>query len=440
MRTFRLSAIQAILVISLCNSLMSTTSTFASEKVPEPRPITLPEAIQLGLENNPALQALAVRFERLARHEDVEGALPDPQVSYAQFIEGVQTRTGDQEFVLGVSQMFPWFGVLSLRGERAAIEAQQIHQDYNIARLDLRKAIVDQWIHLSYEKDLQDLVELDRDTLQETVDVVSFLYTNAQQGRDAWLRAQTELARVENELLGFPARIEALRAEFARLINHSGEPLEFIFAPDLEYSLHGTRDNLLNHALQSRPELEKNGLRQQQAILDRELADKQDYPEFTIGINYIGIGDSPLNPPDEGDDAWSVGIRFNVPLPNARRKAIKRIAAYQHEEAVLARNHLSNEIVRDLDQLLPQIKSITGQQEVLTTSLIPLAEEALEASRISYESGKTTFLDLLDAERTYISTRKQLVTLNRDYQLALSRLERILGHSILPIDPAEVNP
>ena len=46
-------------------------------------------------------------------------ALPDPMVTFTQAIRSVETRVGPQDNAVMLSQAFPWFGKLDLKGQMA---------------------------------------------------------------------------------------------------------------------------------------------------------------------------------------------------------------------------------------------------------------------------------------------------------------------------------
>ncbi|MBN2326838.1 MAG: TolC family protein [Candidatus Omnitrophica bacterium] len=390
--------------------------------------VTLEGAIETALLNNPRLQAIYARFEGLSLRNPQVSSLPDPKINYSQFVEGVQTRTGEQEFIIGVSQTLPWFGELRLQGEIADRKARQALEEYRLAMLDIRKQVSEAVYRLNYEKAAMELAEEDRATLEQSLEVASALYATAQRSREAVLKAQTELARVENELTGYPARIAALESELSSLL-HDDRRIDILDSfPETDRWLSGIGLNaLIEAAKQERPEMRHIELDREIADLEYELARKDDYPDVTLGVNYIGIGNSPTNPVDEGDDAWNIGIGINIPIPNARRKAAKRIAHTMQAEAEYRKLAQEDQIEKEIASILPELEALQQQQSILQTNLIPLAQETFEAGRISYESGRASFLDLLDAQRTYIKVRADLLKVQRDHRLAAVRLERAIG-------------
>jgi hypothetical protein len=68
--------------------------------------------------NNPGLEAAFNRWKAALEMVSQARTLPAPRFNYGCFIQEVETRVGPQEQRVGLSQMFPWFGKLRLRGAR----------------------------------------------------------------------------------------------------------------------------------------------------------------------------------------------------------------------------------------------------------------------------------------------------------------------------------
>ena len=80
---------------------------------------TLNDYLQEALENNPEVQASYLEFEAALISVSRENSLPDPTVSIGYFISPIETRVGAQQAKISITQMFPWFGTLRQKEDRA---------------------------------------------------------------------------------------------------------------------------------------------------------------------------------------------------------------------------------------------------------------------------------------------------------------------------------
>jgi outer membrane protein TolC len=76
---------------------------------------------------------------------------------------------------------------------------------------------------------------------------------------------------------------------------------------------------------------------------------------------------------------------------------------------------------------LEKIDTLTHHVELYERQLIPKAKQALEATRISYESGGATLQDVVLSERTLWDMESTAREHFADCQMALSDLEAIIG-------------
>jgi len=70
---------------------------------------------------------------------------------------------------------------------------------------------------------------------------------------------------------------------------------------------------------------------------------------------------------------------------------------------------------------------------------MPQAQQAFEATRLSYESGKATFLDWITSQRNV----RDIEAMGREhlahYQMAVAELEAVIGANIYSAAPASSN-
>ena len=91
---------------------------------------TLEDYYSIAAENNPGVQAKYIAFEAAMKRTSQVNSLPDPILSFGYFISPVETRVGPQQARFSLSQMFPWFGSLSARGDAAAFRAEAVYQEF----------------------------------------------------------------------------------------------------------------------------------------------------------------------------------------------------------------------------------------------------------------------------------------------------------------------
>ena len=79
----------------------------------------LRDYVSRALGSNPALAEAEARYRAALEQVPQVTALPDPMVTFTQAIRSVETRVGPQDNAVMLSQAFPWFGTLDLKGQMA---------------------------------------------------------------------------------------------------------------------------------------------------------------------------------------------------------------------------------------------------------------------------------------------------------------------------------
>ena len=90
--------------------------------------VDLDSYVRYGLHHNAGLRAAYEQFLAAVERIPQVSSLPDPVFSFTQFLEEVQTRTGPQQRRYSLTQAFPWFGELELRGNVARIQMEELWQ------------------------------------------------------------------------------------------------------------------------------------------------------------------------------------------------------------------------------------------------------------------------------------------------------------------------
>lgn len=378
--------------------------------------------------NNPGLRADYAAFEAALQKAPQARSLPDPMFEYERMAEAFRFRD-EMESTFRLSQTFPWFGKQSLMGRIAEEDAAVAFEDYRAAVLNAIRDASQAYDRLAFAYASYDLAREEKRLVGQFLESAAAAYASGRQGRQAVLKAQTELARIENELLGVPSEIRMLEAELNRLL---GDPAGRALPRPAETAL-SVADldrEFLAEALGRRPELGKIDRLIEQSQLMQDLARKDYRPDVTLGLFYTFNEERDMFSGGEMDDEWGAMVGLNIPIPNARRRAQVIEARKMEEENRLRREELETMIAEGVESALARLRSLNDQLVVFEDSLLPLAQETFDVSQAEYTAGMGSFLDLLDAERTLLGTRRSYLQLVRDYRLSLADLERATGARI----------
>ena len=128
-----------------------------------------------------------------------------------------------------------------------------------------------------------------------------------------------------------------------------------------------------------------------------------------------------------GRDALAVSLGIKVPLWRGKLNAQVDEAQIEARRAETQLEALALDIRTQLADLQQQRQRQQRQLTLLRDTLIPQAETALEATLNAYSTGRTDFLDLLDAERTLFQLQMESEATYARFLKTTAALERTLG-------------
>jgi len=393
-----------------------------------PEPV-LREYIQRALEANPTIREALARSSAAERRVPQVTALPDPMLTFGQAIQRPETRVGSQLNTLTLSQMFPWFGKLDLRGQIAAQDATATHDLYLARQRDVVAAVKRAYYELAYVDTAVGISQEERDLLDHYESLAQSRYSTGQGLQQAVLKIQAEITRVTSRL----DTLDQQRVSFAARLNTlMDRPPETSVPAVARPSLPEVAVDLGD--LSRLGEEHRQELRAARALVERgertiDLAKKDSWPDVAVGVSYTNIlGRDVLQPPpDNGKNALMFSLGVSVPLwrekyrAGVQRATEETLAQRQSYEA------LRNEVAFAVRDQAARLDTLGGQVRLFTRVLIPQAEEALRSTESAYETGQVAVLELLDSERVLLQVRLGNARQETDFLIALTELERAVG-------------
>ncbi len=415
-------AVQVAVAIVLC----APTAAVAQS----PETLDLKEVLQLVRERNPRLQALGAAAEAAAFREPEASTLPDPTLQLGVMNFGVPNFNTDMAMSMVPSvqlmQMVPFPGKLGLKGEIAGYGYDMALATADEAWWQIRGGAAALFYDL-YSLDRR--TEVMRETLallQDFQQVARTMYA-AGRGRQAdVLRADVEVARLDGEI----HQMEAFRvAKAARLNGVLDRPASTAIPTptlgDLPVS-HPVADTLEAWARETRPVLTRARFGVEQAQSRFELADRQIWPDLTVGLAY-----GQRNRGTGTERMGSVMVALSLPIHAGSRQHALRDEAGAMER--LAEADLTGglaEVDARIGELLAEMTRARTLAELYRDEVIPQARATVESAFSSYRVGTVDFMTLVDAQMTANRYEGELYALLADYGRAIAALESTVGRML----------
>ncbi len=408
-----------LLVLSAPLCAPSLAQTVSPEK--------LENLIAEAEKNNPRIQQAFHQWKAAEHKIKEEEGLPDPRVSYAYFGRSVETRVGPQEQKFGVSQKVPFPGKLKDKGEIQETKARILKEKYEAVKTETARDVKLAFYDLYWmDRDLEISAE-EKSILEDAERVAQKKYETNLSPQNDVIKLQVELSKIIEKTTLIKQNRARLEARMNALLGRPAEtPLSIsrdLDRKEVSYPL----SEAIEKASKERQELIAADLNVKKSELAQSLARKESLPDVTFGFEYISIGGGTTSSPDDGRDAWAGTVAIDLPfwwdrINSGIRASEEELAAAQEKQKDV-RDRVEYE-VQDEYFKIAAYKDIVALYE---SALVPQARQAFESSQKGFETGSVSFIDWLDAQRTYLQTRLAYYKAVADYQKAVASLERVVG-------------
>jgi len=343
----------------------------------------LDELVAVALANAPEAAAARATAEAARRRVGPAATLPDPFLSL--------TWQREEPFDVMVSQPIPWPGKLALARSAAASEAREVESGV-IARtnLTIEARVRNAWYDLVLARAIDRILEDRRESATQIEASVRERYAAGLAVQQDVLRAQVELARIDELKAAQAATIVSRRAELNRLAGRAQDT-----AIDTPNELPGddevpAADVVIASMAGRSPELAASRQAIETGRIRVELAKKNFLPDFVVS----------------GSSMRQVGAGISLPI-FVRQRQQNQLAEAQAQ--MRARTADADVVSRELElrtrERLAQLEAALRIGRLYRDRILPLDELSLESALASYQAGKVPFITVLDALNTLFNDR-----------------------------------
>jgi len=383
----------------------------------------LPELIQEALLKNPEIQAARQQWEAASKRVPQAGSLEDPnvQVQWWNAPESFNLARA-QNTIIGVSQKFPFPGKLSLKEEVATRSAGISEQALHAKERDLVARVKQAYYTLFFADQTIQIHHEQVDLLKQFLASATARFRTGKGTQVDVLKAQVELSTLYQQLPVLEQQRESAQGKLNTLLDRdprmpvapAQRPRERRFEKDLE--------ELYQLATQGRPELKAADLAVQRHEQSRALAVRQYYPDLNVAVQRFQNF--------QANDGFGAVLSINVPFAfwtkpkydAAVHEAAAGVAAARADLHTL--ENLTRFQIRDL---LAKVRASWEVTVLYRTTILPQAEQSIEAARAGYRTGRTPLLDLIEADRALRQFQLAYYQALVDRENRLAELEQVVG-------------
>ncbi len=150
------------------------------------------------------------------------------------------------------------------------------------------------------------------------------------------------------------------------------------------------------------------------------VARREFFPDLTLAGSYNELW-------QESDLQPFVGITINLPLRIGRRRAALEEAKARLERARSERTAVEDDVRFGVQSGVDRLREARHVMRLFEERLLPAARDQVEAARAGFETGRNSFLALIDAERNLLNAELGLEESRTDVSRRRAELDRALG-------------
>ena len=361
--------------------------------------LTLKDAIELALANNPELRASTARIGAAAGRAYQARLWSNPELEMSAEDWPVSGGRGfsDAKQTIGLAQTFPFPGKKKLDRQIGASGVRLTEAELNLRRLELVRDVKAAFFQVlaaerlvAVEGELVIVAESSASTARKRV--AAGAAADQEQ-----LRAEIPLEQARTELSSFQRELVSARQTLAMLLGRPELAQAPIYGALAEALTPGLLEQGPERWLATHPAVVTARTSRDRAGLELRRAKLEPYPDVKVGLAGGRMGET---------DQSIIQLGFSVPLPiidSGKGRKQEAEANVSVADAELAR--VEQRLLRDWATASQRLRTAAEQVANYRERILPKANEALRLVQTGFEQGKFGFIDLLDIQRTTAEVR-----------------------------------
>lgn len=413
-------------VAALVTSAIFSAAVYAQSAIP----LTLVEAEDLALANEPGQVALFARSAALEERSVVVGQLPDPMLRIGlnnfPIDSGGFATEGMTNAMVGVRQTFPPGKTRSISTRQLQSMSAEMAQNADARGLDVLSAARHSWLESYYWDHAHALVSESRPFFGDLATVTRSLYAVGRKNQQDLLRAELELSRLDDRLIEIERRRASARAALGEWVGNNADRPIASKLPEWNQvpALASLRSNLLQH-----PAIEAAEAKIDARVAGVDLANQRSRPGWALEAGY-SYRDGFLPNGQPRSDFISVNV--TVGLPFFRKKSIdSTLSAALHERraAQESKQQILRRLTSQLDAEYARWQDLTRRMSLYEERILEQTGDQARAALVAYQSDSGDFADVMRGYIDDLNARLEHIRLQVERAQSYATLANLGGLS-----------
>lgn len=378
------------------------------------------------LSSNPEILSAKNAFESASARIPQAASLNDPTIEFEyDRITADRDLSGNPMKTFSVSQDIPFPTKLYLRAKIASKLSKMAYENYKAKERDVISRVKSAYSELALIYKTIEINKENKDVLDQLSKTVTKRYGAGQGTQADALKAQVELARVDNELILLEQKRVTAQAKLNVLLNRDPKADFGIPLAEPAIKFNRTLDDFYRLTLDNNQELKAYRYAIDRGKAAYDLSLNEFMPDFSVKFKQMV---------DQGraeDGAWAGMVGVTIPLWFFQKQSFG-VKEMKSDLAMVKAEYKAkeNSVLFELNDAYARAVANKKLVELYETAFIPQAREAVSVAIKGYEAEKSDFLTVLDSQRMLINFKLDHYKAILDLRMALADLERTVGADV----------
>lgn len=389
-------------IILLCSLVMHSWAG--------PTPLTLEQALALARTHSPELRAAQAEIDASQQQIRTAGYWRNPDLAFeTEGLGGNNNGFDRAEYKAGILQEFPISGKIGKARIVARHGKQVASLGLDVVKLNIEITVRIAFIEVLAQKQIKTIRMEQEDLAVDFFKITQKRYEEGGASELDFLQSEMLLEEALLEKSVAEKQFEYKREELALLIG-----IPFSELGLLKGDLFRWKENPSVQVNHSHPALKQLQAREDQTHAEAQLAKTQGIPDISLGAGIKYEAESNIQ---------SFEFMAVMPLPFFNNGRSQEATANLQAEAINAQQEAAfRTLQNELFQWKIVLETASVEAHRYEEILLPKAEKIYELSRVGYEAGRYSSIELIMVRQNLSKTRLRHIDAVRNAQLAQAKL------------------
>ena len=386
--------------------------------------VSLSELLELAYRNSPVIEASRHHLEA-EKSLVISRATPkSPAIGVSTLDRNVKTHYG----TITQEIRFPTKYILQAKAQKHRADSQKSKLD--IKRWEVRQQVISFYFAIYSTQKIIQLTRANMQTVREFARVAEKKYAAGESPQGDSMRAHFELTQLELELVHLRQLEESFQNHLKAVVNDPFLKKLSLFHLKIKTPKFHSHQVANLFALKDSPRIKIQAHLLKEAEYKSSLSKWGSAPDFRFQYQQRISGH-----PRESR-IYSIEMTFPLWFWKQTSQVSEASSRQMAQEYLLT--DTTQKLIAKVKDLKGRVLTGVKTLNIYETSLIPQAQGAYHSTRAAYRANKTSFLDLIDSERSLYRVQTGFYQSLKQYVDHLSQLEAQLGFTVSDLE-TEVN-